>query len=370
MYKDFYGFTRSPFALTADPQFLYASENYQDCLFYLLSGLAQDEGCLVLTGEIGTGKTFLLHTLLQRLDENTLVVFLVHTKLPAFDLLQYVSQELRIDITGQSKAALLLHVKDVLLSHAAKKETVLLIIDEAHYLSIDVLEELQLLTNFEYAAKKLLHIILVGQLQLEATLQRPELTALSQRIGSNCRLLPLDAYETTCYIEQRLAVAGVTAPLFTSAAMQEIFVCSRGIPRVINLLCHVALVLSFNDAASEIGRTIIQQGMQGLNLYTPDTAMSHPTRHPRDAYRGYAARVSRPRRVALVAGLVAVSLLGAGVVLHSALARRTLMEETMRSGPRPAVVFPHSAVWREPPLLPSTPVWREPPILPQDTSSR
>jgi len=370
MYKDFYGFTSSPFALTADPQFLYASENYQDCLFYLLSGLAQDEGCLVLTGEIGTGKTLLLHTLVQRLDENIQVAFVVHSKLNTLDILQYVSQELRLDITGQSKAALLLHFKDLLLTHAGKNAKVLLIIDEAHYLAVDVLEELQLLTNFEHAAKPLLHIILVGQLPLEATLQRPELTPLSQRIGANCRLLPLDAHETTCYIEHRLAVAGVTDPLFTSAAMQEIFVCSRGIPRVINRLCHVALVLGFTDAAREIGRPIITQVMQGLNLYTPDTPMRHPTRHPRDAHRGDAIRVRRPRRVALGAGLVALSLLGAGVVLHSALARRTLMEETTRSGPRPLVVLPQSPVFREPPILPQSPVFREPPILPQGTYSR
>jgi len=110
--------------------------------------------------------------------------------------------------------------------------------------------------------------------------------------------------------------------------------------------------------------------MQGLNLYTPDTPMRHPTRHPRDAHRGDAIRVRRPRRVALGAGLVALSLLGAGVVLHSALARRTLMEETTRSGPRPLVVLPQSPVFREPPILPQSPVFREPPILPQGTYSR
>jgi len=118
MYKDFYGFIRYPFALTADPQFLYPSDNYQDCLFYLLSGLAQDQGCLVLTGEIGTGKTFLLHTLVQRLDENIQVAFLVHSKLNTHELFQYISQELSLNITGQSKAELLLHFKECLLTHA------------------------------------------------------------------------------------------------------------------------------------------------------------------------------------------------------------------------------------------------------------
>src|SRR6266446_1737437 len=370
MYKDFYGFTSYPFALTADPQFLYASENYQDCLFYLLSGLEHDQGCLVLTGEIGTGKTFLLHTLVQRLDEQTQVAFLVHAKLNALAILQYVAHELRLDITGQSKAELLLHFKHFLLAQAMNNAKVLLIIDEAHYLSVKVLQELQLLTNFEHAEKKLLHLILVGQLPLEATLQRPELTPLSQRIGATCRLLPLDAHATKEYIEKRLAVAGRTDPVFTSEAIQEIFVCSRGIPRVINLICHVALILGFTAAQRTIGRTIIQQGMKGLNLYTPDTPMRHPTRHPRDTHRGYAPRIRRPRRVALVAGLVTLSLLGAGVVLHSALARRTLLEATMRAGSRPSVGLPHSPVGHEQPLLPYSPVWREQPLLPQETYSR
>src|SRR6266700_2545910 len=269
MYKAFYGFTISPFALTADPQFLYSSENYQDCVFYLLSGLAQDPGFLVLTGESGTGKTFLLHTVVQSLDEKTHVAFVVHGKLNALEIFHYACREWGLEITGLSKAAVLLRFKHFLHTQAMKNDKVFLIIDEAHHLSVDVLEELQLLTNFEDPAKKALYIILVGQLPLEETLKRPELTPLSQRIGSKCRLLPLPAHETQCYIEKRLVVAGVTDRVFTSQAIQEIWVRSKGIPRVINLICHGALVLGFNDDQRAIGRTIIKQVMKGLNLYAP-----------------------------------------------------------------------------------------------------
>ena len=128
----------------------------------------------------------------------------------------------------------------------------------------------------------------MGQLPLEETLKRPELTSLSQRIGSNCRLFPLNAHETQCYIEKRLAVAGVTDRVFTSQAMQEIFVRSKGIPRVINLICHGAFVLGFTDDKRVIGRPIITQVMMGLNLYTPAKPMRSSTRHTQDAHGGHA----------------------------------------------------------------------------------
>src|SRR6266849_4018538 len=218
MYKEFYGFTTYPFALTPDPQFLYPSENYKDCFFYMLYGLEQDHGMLVLTGEIGTGKTFLLHTLVEKLDKKAHVAFLVHSKLSSLEILQYVSQEFGLEINGQSKAALLIKLKDFLSTYAMKNEKVILIIDEAQNLSVDVLEELRLLTNFENPEKKLLQIILVGQLQLESILKLPELAQLSQRIGLNCRLLPMNYPETKGYIERRLEVAGISSPIFTPKA--------------------------------------------------------------------------------------------------------------------------------------------------------
>jgi general secretion pathway protein A len=365
MYEAFYGFTNSPFARTADPRFLYPSENYQDCVFYLLSGLAYDPRFLVLTGESGTGKTFLLHTVVHSLDEKTHVAFVVHGKLTALELFHYACREWGLDITGLSKAAALLRFKQFLHTQAMNNDKVILIIDEAHHLSVDVLEELHLLTNFEAPARKALSIILVGQLPLEETLKRPELTPLSQRIGSNCRLLPLQAHETQGYIEKRLAVAGVTERVFTTPAIQEIWVRSAGLPSVINLICHGALVRGFTHDQRAIGRPIIKQVMQGLNLYAPAHPMRSSSRHAHDAPGGYAISGRRSRRLALVGALAVFSLLGTGVVLHSALARRTLREETTRAGPSAAVVVPQPPGWHDPPLLPQRPGWRDPPLLPR-----
>src|SRR5262252_6284913 len=142
MYKEFYGFTSYPFTLTPDRQFLYASENYKDCLFYLLHGLERGYGLLVMTGDIGTGKTFLLNNLIKKLDEKTHTAFLVNTLLNSFEILQYASEEFGLKSTGQSKAELLLNLKDFLSARAMTNEKIVLIIDEAQNLSVEVLENL------------------------------------------------------------------------------------------------------------------------------------------------------------------------------------------------------------------------------------
>src|SRR6266702_1799174 len=257
MYKEFYSLTNYPFALTPDTQFLYASANFKDCLFYLLHGLQRDYGILVMTGAIGTGKTFLLHTLLKRLDEKTHAAFIVNSALNSFEILQYASKEFQLEITGQSKAELLFNLREFLFTHAMAHEKVILIIDEAQNLSVEALEEIRLLTNFENDDKKFIQIILAGQVQLEEKLTLPELTQLRQRVGFSCRLMPLNYEETKAYIENRLFIAGVTEPLFTAKAIKAIYVHSKGMPRVINILCDLALLCGFIDKMREIGPTTI-----------------------------------------------------------------------------------------------------------------
>ena len=200
MYKEFYGFTTYPFSMTPDPQFLYLSKNHENCLRYLLYSLERGHGLIVLTGKIGTGKTLLLNTLVKSLDEKTHIAFLVHSKLESLDILQYIFQEFGLESTGKSKAELLISLKDFLLTYENTNEKVVIIVDESQNLSVDVLEDLRLLTNFENHEKKLLQIMLVGQPQLEYILKLPELNQLSQRIGFNCQLLPMNYYETQGYI--------------------------------------------------------------------------------------------------------------------------------------------------------------------------
>jgi general secretion pathway protein A len=350
MYKEFYGFTTYPFTLTPDPQFLYPSGHYKECLYYLLYGIEREHGLLVLIGDIGTGKTFLLNTLVQRLGEKTHIAFLVNPGLDYIGILQHAAQELKLEVTGDSKAELLTNLKNFLLTCAMKNEKVILIIDEAQHLSAGVLEELRLLSNFENH-KKLLQIVLSGQLQLEDTLKLPELTQLIQRVGFYGRLIPMSYDETEGYIEKRLSVAGVTYPVFTSKAIKTIFVHSKGVPRVINLICDLALLFGFIHGEREIGPTMVTQAMKEFNFYTSENSMSRHTRPKPDTTGVHTRSFRRLRRLVLVAGLVAF-LIGAGVVLQSSLAPRTLREDTIKSGPTPTVVLPQQPGWRDQPLIP------------------
>jgi general secretion pathway protein A len=370
MYKEFYGFTTYPFALSPDTQFLYPSENFKDCLFYLLHGLHRGYGILVMTGAIGTGKTFLLHTLIKKLGDKTHAAFIVNSALSSFEILQYASNEFKLEITGQSKAELLLNLREFLLTHAMVNEKVILIVDEAQNLSVEVLEEIRLLTNFENSGKKLIQIILSGQVELTEKLKLSELTQFSQRVDFSCHLIPLNYEETKSYIESRLSTAGVTEPLFTSKVIKEIYVFSKGIPRVINLICDHALLFGFINETHEIVHTTIQAVMQDLNGHTTEQLRHRHTRPQRatDVVRTRSFRCIR--RLAIMAALVVVSLLSAGVLWHSPLVSHKLKENITRSEPSSVVVVPPSSSVREPPLLPQSPSVREPPLLPQSPSVR
>ena len=385
MYTAFYGLTTSPFALTPDPQFLYRSTNHDKCLRYLSYGLERGHGLSVLTGKMGTGKTLVLNTLMQSFEAKTHRVFLPNAPSEFLEILHYISHELSIDIPGTSKAELCINLKSFLLTCAKSHTKVVLIIDDAHTLSLDVLAEVKLLTDFEHAEEKLLHIILVGQPQLASLLKLPALTPLRQRIGFHYHLLPFASDETKGYINTRLAVAGSTDPLFTSRAMKKIWVASQGIPRVINLICDRALCVGFGEAKREIGPPIIQQVVQALDCYLPEHPLNPSTHHTRDTHGAHASGITAPRdtmppafsapspspagteqgespqrqrgsrqphRLALVAGLASISLLGAGFVLQSSLTGGTFRAYTASPVPRPLAVVPHGPSVREPPLLP------------------
>jgi len=397
MYKEFYGFTTYPFSLAPDPQFLYLSKKHENCLHYLLYSLERGYEIIVLTGKSGTGKTLLLNILMQSLDEKTHKVFLANSKLEFLDMLRYISHALGIESSGISKGELLINLENFLLTCEKRTEKVIIILDEAQNLSADVLEEVRLLTNFEHHGRKLLQIILVGQPQLGYVLQSSQLTQLTQRIGFNCQLLPLNYSETKSYIEKRLAVAGAVHPVFTARAIRQIFVCSKGIPRVINLISDTALLLGFGSEKRTIGHTIIRQVMQELNLYTPEKSIRHAIIHRRDEHGPHASGITayqdipplegsilsrgldglargeqrpsqraagRARRLALAAGLTSVCLLGTGLILQSSLIGRQLGAYTANSVPRSLAVILHSPGMRVSPLLPPSPGVYEPPLLP------
>jgi general secretion pathway protein A len=259
MYNDFFGFTESPFSIAPDPRYLFMSERHREALAHLLYGMRIDGGFVLLTGEVGTGKTTVCRGLLEQVPENTDVAFIYNPKLSTVELLATICQELHLQVpeTRISQKAyfdlLNFHLLD---SHARGRRTVL-IIDEAQNLSDEVLEQVRLLTNLETHQRKLLQIILLGQPELRDRLARPELRQLSQRIVARYHLEPLSKAETAAYVGHRLAVAGAVRPVFAPQVMERIYRASGGTPRLINVICDRALLGAFVEGKTVVDRMVL-----------------------------------------------------------------------------------------------------------------
>ncbi len=266
MYEEFYGFRDNPFRLTPDPEYLFLSANHQEALGHLLFGVSERSGVVVITGEIGAGKTTLLRTFIRDLDAQTTVAYIFNPALSALELLQTLNADLGLPATSTSKKDLIDELNHFLLAEQAAGRRVVVIVDEAQDLEPSVLEQLRLLSNLETERVKLLQIILVGQPQLKATLARPELAQLDQRVTLRWHLGPLSAEETGAYIRHRLRIAAAMreAVHFSPAARRLIYRFSHGIPRLINVLCHRALLIGFTREEREIGRKIVQQAIAEL----------------------------------------------------------------------------------------------------------
>ena len=244
MYEQFYGLKENPFNVTPNPDYLFLGENHKEALAQLLYGVREKKGFIVITGEVGTGKTTLVHYLLDKLDGNnhTKTAFLFNPKLTVNDFIQYILKDLGVRVQGQTKGEYLHNLHRYLLNAYRKDERVVLIVDEAHGLNPELLEEIRLLSNLETSKSKLLQIVLVGQPELDRTLAQPEFRQLKQRINLRCYLPPLSEKEAKEYVEKRLRTAGAKEPLFTGKALREIYSISRGTPRLINILCDNALL--------------------------------------------------------------------------------------------------------------------------------
>jgi general secretion pathway protein A len=244
MYENFYGLKENPFNVTPNPGYIFLGKNHKEALAQLLYGVREKKGFIVITGEVGTGKTTLIHYLLDKMNGNsrTKTAFLFNPKLTVNDFIQYILKDLGVRVQGQTKAEYLHNLHRYLLNAYQKDERVVLIVDEAHGLNPELLEEIRLLSNLETARSKLLQIVLVGQTELDETLSQPEFRQLRQRINLRFHLPPLSAKETSEYVEKRLRVAGAKDPIFTETAIKEIYARSGGIPRLINILCDNALL--------------------------------------------------------------------------------------------------------------------------------
>src|SRR5215831_4778180 len=282
MYTHFYGLTEAPFTLSPNPKFFHLSHSHRDGLAHLLYGIEQHKSPIVLTGDIGTGKTMLIYSLLERIDKRTHIAFLVNSQLTFPELLQHMLYEFGLDSQPKSKGELLIELKQFFTNCAALHEKVVVICDEAQNFSAGMLEDLRLLTNIERTTDKLVQIILVGQRGLEEKLRLPELAQFRQRLDICYRLLPIKYYEVQEYIATRLAVVGTTQPIFTPEAVEAVSTLSHGIPRVINVICDLALLFGCTQKQPEIGRTIIEQVHESLQLPeggAPPDARCGPERH-------------------------------------------------------------------------------------------
>jgi general secretion pathway protein A len=254
MYTEFYGLREKPFSLSPDPRFLFLSDSHREALAHLLYGIEQGEGFIAITGEVGTGKTTLCRTLLQRLEPGSEIAFLFNPQLSGLELLQAITAEFGLPTEGKSRRDLMEQLDRFLLTKKQEGRRVLLLIDEAQNLDSEALEQVRLLSNLETETQKLIQIVLIGQPELDAMLESPHLRQLRQRISVRWRLSPLSASETREYVRHRLRVAaGGPREIFTEMALREVHRRSGGIPRVVNRLCDRALLAGYSEGAGEIG---------------------------------------------------------------------------------------------------------------------
>ncbi|MBI3187041.1 MAG: AAA family ATPase [Gammaproteobacteria bacterium] len=254
MYQQYFGLNELPFSIAPDPRYLYMSERHREALAHLLFGLKSNGAFILLTGDVGTGKTTVSRCLLEQTPANTRLALVLNPMMTALELLQSVCDELHITRPDQA-TSIKAHVdcinRDLLAAHARGENTVVLI-DEAQNLAADVLEQLRMLTNLETAERKLLQIILLGQPELREQLAQPSMSQLSQRITARYHLEPLNAAETRAYVQHRLLVAGCRDALFGQASLRRLHQLSKGVPRLINVLCDRALLGAYVQNKSQV----------------------------------------------------------------------------------------------------------------------
>jgi general secretion pathway protein A len=295
MYTAFYGFRQKPFNLVPDPSFLYLSPKHRMALAHLRYGLMDRIGFVLLTGEIGTGKTTIVKQFLKEVGPDIEVALVFNTNVASHQLLALILNEFGIEAPGPGKPGLLDALNQFLIDKYALGQRALLIVDEAQNLSEAGLEEIRMLSNLQTDRESLLQILLVGQPALRLKLQRPSLAQLSQRIAVSCHISPLSLEETRAYIAYRLEKAGASGgQVFTPEAVTRIFEHSGGIPRTINMLCDGALVYGYADELKTIDVSVIEQLVRDKNesdlLTQPDVASQmHSTEQDGDE--------SLPRRI-------------------------------------------------------------------------
>lgn len=278
MYNEFYNLKLPPFQISCDPAFMWFGEKHREALATLRYGILDNKGFLLLTGDVGTGKTSLINALIQNLEQDVICTSVPDPSLIKLDFLNYIAAAFGMDREFTSKGAFLAHFKNFLLSAAEKNKKVLLIIDEAQLLTQEMLEEIRLLSNIEKPDAKLINIFFIGQNEFNEILNRPQNRAVLQRMTLNYNLDPLTPEEVDEYIRHRLKIAGTQERLFDWDAVQEIFLYSGGFPRRINILCDHSLLSGFVREQRIIDAGIVKECAKELKIpaHVPNRDINEP----------------------------------------------------------------------------------------------
>jgi general secretion pathway protein A len=308
LYCRFYGLAERPFNLAPDPKFLFLTPGHREALAQLMYGVQEHKGFILLTGEVGTGKTTLLRTVLARLDVRTEMAFVMNSTLAFDEILEYILADFGIATAGGSRAQRLMTLNRFLIERRRAGVNTVIIIDEAQNLDSQTLEQIRLLSNFEMTGDKLLQIVLAGQPELRVKLQQPELRQLRQRIGLRCTIAPLDSSQVEQYIMNQLRVAGARdRHLFSPAAIRKIAQYSRGIPRVVNMVCDHSLLIGYAKQVRRIDVDIVKRAVDYLEEAEARALRARPgaERWPRVARYMSGALVAGSAGVAVMAALAA-----------------------------------------------------------------
>ncbi len=343
MYPAYFGLKEASFSITPDPQYLYLSPRHEEALAHLLYGASESGGFVLLTGEVGTGKTTVCRAFLERLPEYVDIALILNPALTVTELLHSVCGEFGIQVETRETSAkdLVDRINAYLLEAHANHRRPVLMIDEAQNLSPEVMEQIRLLTNLETAKHKLLQIFLVGQPELRDMLQQQDLRQLAQRITARYHLIPLNAAETNAYIMHRLAVAGVDRPLFSPSAMRCVYRLSGGVPRLINILCDRSLLGAYAGQSAQVDKSTVSRAWHELH--------------------GWDATVKR-RGLVLALGLSAAVAVSAGAA-WLAYPWQTSTQPEVAAGTPPADPKTVSATLAKPLLIPPV-SHSEPPARP------
>ncbi len=277
MYEQFFGLTKNPFGSSPDPDFLTVTPHTREALAGLKYGITASKGILVLTGEVGTGKTLLLRTALAQFSKGNMhFAYVFNPRMDPLEFLEYVLWDFGLEPHARTKSGMLHQLNRFLLERHREREICFIVVDEAQECSWELLEEVRLLTNLETSSEKLVQIILSGQPEFEKRLRQPNARQLRQRISLWCRTFPLTLAETSAYITNRLQVAGTSEKLFSDVAVCRIHELAGGIPRIMNIICEHALILAYVHQERKIFKGIVDAVAGDLMLEADGASVDTP----------------------------------------------------------------------------------------------